>query len=103
MPNVQMLQMHVGIDGKIETEVDDTLHRLELPSATSLTFRQINTAKSGQYTITKTYITDPRRNTVLIDLDFNTRSAAKLYVYYDPSLNNSGRHDSAWTSDGALL
>ncbi len=103
VPNVQMLQMHVGIGGKIETEVDDTLHRLELPSTTSLTFRQINTAKSGQYTITKTYITDPRHNTVLIDLDFNTRSAAELHVYYDPSLNNSGRHDSAWTSDGALL
>ena len=64
--------------GKVETEIDDTIHRLELPNPNSLTFRQVNSAKSGQYTITKTYITDPRRNTVLIDLDFNSRTPAQL-------------------------
>jgi glucoamylase len=103
VPNVQMLQLHVDTGGKVETEMDDTIHRLELPNPNSLTFRQVNTAKNGQYTITKTYITDPRRNTVLIDVDFNTRTNAQLHVYYDPSLNNSGMHDSAWTEGNALL
>ena len=28
---------------------------------------------------------------------------ARLYVYYDPSLNNSGMHDSAWTEGDALV
>ncbi|HEX6649052.1 MAG TPA: glycoside hydrolase family 15 protein [Pyrinomonadaceae bacterium] len=102
VPNVQTLQLQVNIGGKLETELDDTLHRVE-PSPTSLTFRQINSAKSGEYTITKTYITDPRANTVLIDLDFNSRTAAKVSVYYDPSLNNSGMHDSAWSDGDALL
>jgi glucoamylase len=102
VPNVQTLQLQVNIGGKLETELDDTLHRVE-PSPSSLTFRQINSAKSGQYTITKTYITDPRANTVLIHLDFNSRTAAKLSVYYDPSLNNSGMHDSAWSEADALL
>ena len=82
-PSVRTLQLQVAIHGKIETEIYDTIHRLELPNPNALTFRQINTAKSGQYTITKTYVTDPRRNTVLIDVDFNTRSTAQLYVYYD--------------------
>lgn len=103
VPNVQMLQLQVAIGGKLESEIDDTIHRLELPATNSLTFRQVNTARSGQYTITKTYITDPRRNTVLIDVDFNTQTNAQLHVYYDPSLNNSGLHDSAWTEGSALL
>jgi glucoamylase len=30
-------------------------------------------------------------------------SRFKLYVYYDPSLNNSGMHDSAWTDRDAML
>ena len=98
MPNVQTLQFQVVNGTKIENEIDDTVHRLELPNPRSLTFRQINRAKSGAYTITKTYITDPQRNTVLIDVDFVTETDAKLYVVYDPSLNNSGWHDQGWIS-----
>src|SRR4029079_17369303 len=103
MPNVQTLQFQVVTGTKIENEIDDTVHRLELPNQGALTFRQINRAKSGAYTITKTYITDPRRNTVLIDVDFNTQTDARLYVVYDPSLNNSGMHDRGWTELSALM
>jgi len=103
MPNVQTLQFQVVTGPKIENEIDDTVHRLELPNQGALTFRQINRAKSGAYTITKTYITDPRRNTVLIDVDFNTQTDARLYVVYDPSLNNSGMHDRGWTELSALM
>lgn len=103
VPNVQILQLQVAIGGKLESESDDTIHRLEVPSPNSLTFRQVNTAKSGQYTITKTYVTDPMMNTVLIDVEFKSRTAAKLHVYFDPSLNNSGMHDFARTDGGALL
>ena len=103
VPNVQTLEVRVAIDGKIETESDDTSHHLELPNPNSLTFTQVNKAKNGQYTITKTYVTDPRRNTVLIDLAFNSRVRAQLSVYYDPSLNNSGRHDSGWTEGDAVV
>ncbi|MBA2341694.1 MAG: glucan 1,4-alpha-glucosidase, partial [Pyrinomonadaceae bacterium] len=104
--NVRLLQfVVVGRDGKVETESEDATHRIEVVDPQSLSFRQINTAKSGAYTITKTYTTDPARNTVLIDVKFNERErgAHRIYVYYDPSLNNSGMHDSAWTQDGALL
>src|SRR6185369_10885332 len=102
MPNVQTLQFQVVTGTKIENEIDDTVHRLELPNSSSLTFRQINRAKSGAYTITKTYITDPRDNVVLIDVDFDTQTDAQLYVYYDPSINNSGMRDMAWTETNAL-
>jgi len=41
----------------------------------------------------------------LVNVQFRSRSHAQysLYVYYDPSINNSGMHDSAWTQDGAFL
>src|SRR6185503_12873727 len=102
MPNVQTLQFQVVTGTKIENEIDDTVHRLELPNPRSLTFRQINRAKSGAYTITKTYITDPQRSTVLIDVDFDSQTDAKLYVLYDPSLSNSGMHDRGWITPHAL-
>jgi len=102
VPNVQMLQLLV-IDGKVETESDDMVHRLEVVDPRALLFRQINTAKSGYYSITKSYVTDPDRSTVLVEIEFASRDAKKLYVYYDPSLNNSGMHDSAWTEGDALL
>ena len=103
IPNVQVLQFHVAIGGKVETEIENTFHRLEFPNPSSLTFRQVNTSKTNEYTITKTYVTDPRGNTVLIDLDFNNRSGGQLSVNYDPSLNNSGMYDSAWTEGDALV
>ena len=102
VPNVQSLQLIIA-GGKVETESDDTNHRVEVVDSHALTFRQINIAKSGYYTITKTYVTDPRRSTVLIEIEFVSRLAHNVYVYYDPSLNNSGMHDSAWTEGDALL
>jgi glucoamylase len=103
VPNVQMLEFGLFIGGEIEHEIYATTHHLEIPNPDSLTFRQVNKAKSGKYTITKTYITDPRRNTVLIDLELDTREAAEIGVYYDPSLNNSGMHDTGWVEGDAWL
>jgi glucoamylase len=102
VPNVQLLQLLI-VGDKVETEADDTIHRLEITDTRSLSFRQINTAKSGAYTITKSYVTDPQRNTVLIEVQFQSQTPRDVYVYYDPSLNNSGRHDSGWREAGALL
>src|SRR6187549_3946575 len=76
MPSVRSLQFLIITGAKTENEADDTLHRLELPNPASLTFRQINRAKSGAYTITKTYVTDPRRSSVLIRVDLNTLTNA---------------------------
>ncbi|HEU4834704.1 MAG TPA: glycoside hydrolase family 15 protein [Pyrinomonadaceae bacterium] len=84
MPKVRSLQFLIITGGQTENEADDTVHRLELPNPASLTFRQINRAKSGAYTITKTYVTDPRRSSVLIRVDFNTARNAQLYIKYVP-------------------
>ena len=54
MPNVRSLQFLIITGAQTENETDDTVHSLELPNPASLTFRQINRAKTGAYTITKT-------------------------------------------------
>ncbi len=109
VPNVQSLQMIIVTpDGRVETESEDTTHSITMSrDADSLSFRQENTAKSGAYILSKAYVTDPERNSLLLNVFFKSRvhesAGYKLYVYYDPSLNNSGMHDSAWSEGDALL
>ncbi len=103
VPNVQKLEFFVINDGKIVDEQINLVRSLEIPNSNSLTFKQVNRAKGGAYTISKTYITDPRENTVLIDVDVDGPSDLPLYVYYDPSLNNSGLHDTAWNEGDVML
>ena len=105
--NVRLLQLVVvSIDGKsVEVESEATTHSTHVLDPQSLTFSQVNQAKSGAYTIRKTYVVDPLRHALQIAVHFETRNQApyRLYVYYDPSLSNSGMHDSAWTQEDALL
>ena len=103
VPNVQTLQLIVVKDGTVETEGEQMVHELEVPNSHALSFRQINRSRTNDYVIRKTYVTDPSSDTVLIDLQYQSRQANDVYVYFDPTLNNSGRHDTAWTTDNALL
>lgn len=101
--NTRTLQFVVEGCRETSTEEGGAMHRLEVTDPQSLSFRQ--TSETETYTLTKTYTTDPERPVLLIDVEFRGRCRAlqSLYVFYDPSLNNSGMHDSAWTEDGALL
>jgi glucoamylase len=109
LPNTQTLQLIVCAKVGCETESDDMRHETRVLDSRALSFQQINTARDGAYTITKIYTTDPQRPTILINVNIETRANVAaldgVYVYYDPSLNNSGWHDTAWTSTstGALL
>jgi glucoamylase len=105
-PSVRDLQFIVS-DGATfaEREIDATTHQVQLVDGRSLTYRQVNTDKSGDYRITKTYVTDPARSTVLVDVTFEslTGEPYQLYALYDPSLDNSGDDDTATSPDGKLL
>ncbi|MBC7797891.1 MAG: hypothetical protein H7Z37_13540 [Pyrinomonadaceae bacterium] len=104
--NVHLLQFIVvnPTTKKVETERDDANHQIKVLRGDSLGFQQINTAKSGKWKITKTYATDPKRNSVLIDVLFDTNEKdLALYLYYDPALNNTGMHDTAWSGGEAFL
>ncbi len=107
--NVHKLELIIvhAQTGTVETESKDTISTI-IPDKDSLTFTQVNKAKSGEYEIRKKYVTDPKRDVVLIEISFHghykrRENDYQLYVQYDPSLSNSGMHDTAWTKGKALL
>jgi glucoamylase len=105
-PAVRDLQL-VVTDGHTfaERERDATTHHVELVDHRSLTYRQIDTAKSGRYRIVKTYATDPQRSALLVDVRFQSLDGRpyKVYALLDPALSNNGDDDSGTASHGALL
>ncbi|HJQ28542.1 MAG TPA: hypothetical protein VJ827_04330, partial [Rubrobacter sp.] len=105
-PSVRDLQFVVS-DGKTfaERETEATNQQVQLVDGRSLEYRQVNTDKDGKYRITKTYVTDPARSTVLVDVTFEslTGKPLQLYALYDPPLNNGGDNDTATSKGGQLL
>ena len=104
--NVHLLQFVVvnSKTKKVETERGDAIHEIRSLRSDSLSFQQINAAKSGEWKITKTYTTDPNNNSVVIDVVFSGAPRGNLlYVYFDPSLNNTGMHDKGWSEGDSFL
>src|SRR5215216_4464903 len=105
-PSVRDLQFIVS-DGQTfaEREAEATNQQVQLVDARALEYRQINTDKDGKYRITKTYVTDPARSTVLVDVTFESLDGNpyQLYAFYDPSLSNDGMDDTASSQNGQLL
>src|SRR4051812_29549540 len=104
--NVRSLEFAVT-DGStfVDRESQDTNHVVRLVDQRSLTYEQVNTAKSGRYRITKTYVTDSARNATLMRVTFEPLVAGpyRLFALFDPALANSSRHDTATRSGDALL
>ncbi len=97
----------VVTDGSTFTDrgTTDTVHSVRLLDPQSLSYQQVDRAKSGKYLITKTYTTDPARSTVLVDIDFRslTGQAYQVYVLHDPALTMTGDNDTGSTQRGALV
>jgi len=94
-------------DGSTFTDLERTatIHRVQLLDAKSLVYRQIDRAKSGKYVITKTYVTDPMRSTVLVNIGFHSLTGHPYHVYvlHDPALTMTGNDDTGTTQSGALV
>ncbi|MDQ3713272.1 MAG: glycoside hydrolase family 15 protein [Acidobacteriota bacterium] len=102
--NVQYLQF-VVVNSKtktVETERDDAAHQIKIADVNSLSFEQIN--RANDWEIRKIYTTAVERNSLLVDVQFLTKNKnLELYVFYNPSLKNSGIKDTAWTETDTLL
>lgn len=105
-PDVQDLQ-YLVTDGATFTrnERDDATHAVSLADPRSLTYQQVNTASDGRWRITKTYVTDPDRATLLVQTRFQVLSGGQLqlYVLYNPSLGGTGMNDTGAVSGGHLV
>ncbi|HEY5834128.1 glucan 1,4-alpha-glucosidase [Streptomyces sp.] len=106
-PNVRRLDFAVT-DGATFTQTEDdasaTTRTVELLGSDSLTYRQTTTDNAGRWRLAKTYITDPDRATVLIDVEFQALrpGAYRLFGRYDPSLAGDAGQDTGRTASGAL-
>jgi glucoamylase len=88
-----------------DRESTDTVHHVRLLDSRSLLYRQTDRAKSGRYVITKTYVTDPRRSTVLVRIHFRSLTGKPYHVFvlHDPALSMTGNDDTGTTQQGALV
>jgi len=105
-PSVRDLQFIVS-DGETFSvlEREGTDHEIEVLDSRSLTYRQTNTDKEGRFRLTKTYVTDPSRDALLVDVMFESRTddPYQVYVLYDPGLSNNGDDDTGVSQRHALL
>jgi glucoamylase len=101
--NVRTLEFAVS-DGKtVWIESKDLTHAIEWLREDALLFRQTSSEPGGRFKITKTYITDPRHETLLMDVTFSGTANYSLYLLYNPSLKNSGYGDTGYVQDNALI
>lgn len=86
-----------------ESEATDSV--VELVDPRALVYRQVNTATSGRYRITKTYTTDPDRPAVLVDVRFESLDGQpyQVYVLHDAGLGLNANDDTGRSADGRLL
>jgi glucoamylase len=91
-------------DGKtVWIESKDMVHSIERTNENALAYRQTSSDRDGHFKISKTYATDPHHDTLLVDVAFAGAASYSLYVLYNPSLNNSGYGDTAYSQAGALV
>jgi glucoamylase len=94
-------------DGATFSDREDsaTTQQTVLVASRALVYRQINTARSGKYRITKTYVTDPFRSAVLVDVQFEslTGQPYDVYVLHDVGLGLNGNDDLGRSARGGLL
>ncbi|KAB2340030.1 glucoamylase [Actinomadura rudentiformis] len=88
-----------------DREDRDTVSRVRLIDSRSLVYQQVNTAKSGRYRITKTYVTDPGRSAVLADVRFESLTGRpySVYVLHDAGLGLNANDDTGRTGRGGLV
>lgn len=101
--NVRTLEFAVSDGKQVWVESKDMVHSLERISEEALLYRQASSDPKGKFKLTKTYITDPQRDALLIDVSFSGSADYSLYVLFDPSLKNSGYGDTGFSQGDALV
>ncbi|OLE29290.1 MAG: glucan 1,4-alpha-glucosidase [Actinobacteria bacterium 13_1_20CM_3_71_11] len=108
VPDVQDLQ-YVVTDGSsfVDLERDATTHTVTMPDENAPEYTVTNTARSGRYRITNTYVTDPARSTLLIRTRFQSLDGGgyRLFALFNPSLaGGAGGDTGGWDATrGAMV
>jgi glucoamylase len=103
-PSVRSLEFVVSEGKFTQRDTQAQTRSVQLVDPRSLTYTQVN-EEPGRYRITKTYVTDPARNVLMIDVRFESLNGnpQHLDVLYDPSLGNDHEDDVAERNPSVLL
>ena len=101
VPNMQDMQYIVTDSATfVDLERDATNHAISMPDEKALEYTITNTDRRAtpKYKITSTYITDPSRNTLLVQTRFQSMdgNSYQLYLLENPSMAGGGADDNAW-------
>lgn len=97
------LEFAVSDGERVWIESRDMTHTIARVDDSALVYRQTSRDAAGRITIAKTYVTDPERNTLLIDVTVSAPAGDAVYVLYHPALGNTGYGDWGSTRQGALV
>jgi glucoamylase len=100
--DLRTLEFVVSDGKKTWIESKDLKHSIERMPDTLL-YKQTSGDPDGRFEITKTYATDPNRDTLLVDVNFHGGPQYSLYVLYNPALENSGTSNTGYIVEGALI
>jgi glucoamylase len=103
-PSVRSLEFTVSQGAFSQRDSQAQNRSVQLVDSRSLTYRQVN-EEPGRYRLTKTYVTDPARNVLMLDVRLESLNGKRLGldVVYDPGLANDFQDDVAEPDDDALL
>jgi len=101
--NVRTLEFAVSDGKRVWVESADMVHSLDRVNEDALLYRQTSSDPEGKFKIAKTYITDPKRDALLIEVSFTGPAGYSLYVLFHPSLKNSGYGDTGFSQGDALI
>ncbi|AXB45539.1 glycoside hydrolase family 15 protein [Amycolatopsis albispora] len=103
-PSIRSLAF-VVTDGESFAATDADAKFEQVRRQDGLTYEQTITDDRKRWKLRKTYVTDPKRASVLVDVDFTslTGKPYQLYAVLDPDLANNGTDDTAKTEGDALV
>ena len=104
-PALRDLEFAVSDGRRVARETRGTRASVRRVGGSGLTFRQVVTDRRGRWRLEKTFVTDPARATVLVDVRFRSLTGRpyRLYVLADPALGNDGADDRGRAVGGALV
>jgi len=103
-PSVRSLEFVVSQGSFSQRDSQAQSRSVQLIDSRSLTYRQVN-EEPGRYRLTKTYVNDPARNVLMMDVRLESLTGKRLGLdlVYDPGLGNDFQDDVAEPDDDALL
>src|SRR5271165_3913403 len=89
-PSVRNLDFVVTDGQSFAIRAQDASTSTRLVNPESLTYQIVSTDTANRWRLTTTYVTDPSRATLLIDVEFTSLNGRpyQLYAVYQPQLNN---------------